>query len=195
MPQLQRYRELFTGFQRVRWHAAAACMQGELTHITEKQWTGWLETPVDPFIGGIAQGDISRGLEQLRDDFDTARLSACFTCGECSSACPVSGGRSVFDPRTLFWLCVSCGRCTEACSQLVDGRQLISRIQELAVETGAVDIEFRLRLEQANKVIYNRFLEEVDKLFDPDREIVETFSTKEKFSRMPTEYTCMSLPV
>jgi len=65
-------------------------------------------------------------------------MSSCFTCGECSSSCPVAVERSAFDPRFIFrmvnlglaeelllspsiWLCVQCGRCTEACSQLVDG--------------------------------------------------------------------------
>lgn len=210
--RLQRYRELFTRFQRVRWHAATACMQGEMTKITDKQWHKWLQTPADASAGWIAQSDMLRGFEQLRAEFDTSRLSACFTCGECSSACPVSGGPSVFDPRTLFrmvnlglvedlmqspsiWLCVSCGRCTEACSQLVDGRQLISRLQELAVETGAVDMEFRLRLEQANKVIYGRFLDEIDTLFDPDQDIVETYRTSGKSLRISAECACTSPPV
>lgn len=210
--RLQRYRELFTRFQRVRWHAAAACMHGKLKQITEKQWHSWLQTPAHASVDWIAQGDIFRGLKQLRDEFDTSRLSACFTCGECSSACPVSGERSVFDPRTIFrmvnlglvedlmqspsiWLCLSCGRCTEACSQLVDGRQLISRLQELAVETGAVDMEFRLRIEQANKVIYGRFLDEIDTLFGPHRDVAETSSSSGKSRRMPAEYACTSLPV
>ncbi len=69
-----------------------------------------------------------------------------------------------------IWLCVDCGRCTETCSQLVDGRQLIRRLQELAIESGVVDKNFRLRLERVNRTLYTYFINEIDVLFDFNRD-------------------------
>jgi len=47
----------------------------------------------------------------------------------------------------------------------VDGRQIIEQVKTLAVRTGAIDIDFHLRVEHANQLIYKRFLQEIDLLF------------------------------
>ena len=63
-----------------------------------------------------------------------------------------------------IWLCIDCGRCTGSCSQLVDGRRLIDQVKELATLWGVLDIDFHLRVEHANQVIYKYFLNEIDRL-------------------------------
>jgi heterodisulfide reductase subunit C len=175
------YRELLGQFQRVRWRATAKCMQGEFDTISETLFMNWLQTTIVdhchemplslPTIG-------SASFKNTLNEFDVAR---CFTCGECSSACPVSWERSVFDARTIFrmanlglkdrllespaiWLCIKCGRCTEVCSQGVTGRSLIESLQKMAVDYGVVDPGFRFRLERANRMIYAHLLAQIDSL-------------------------------
>jgi heterodisulfide reductase subunit C len=187
MDTVRRYYLLFARFQRVRWHAVEACLSSDLDGVSRRQWCEWLEKPVPVPTRAILQQDLLRRSNGLWDTIDVSRAAACFTCGECSSACPVSGERSVFDPRHIFhmanlgmlaellqspsiWLCVDCGRCTETCSQLVDGRQLIRRLQELAIESGIVDKNFRLRLERVNRTLYTYFINEIDGLFGFNRD-------------------------
>jgi len=63
-----------------------------------------------------------------------------------------------------IWLCVQCGRCTEACSQLVDGCRMIASLREFAVQEGAVDADFALRVRDAQKQIYTRWVDATDEL-------------------------------
>jgi heterodisulfide reductase subunit C len=177
----QQYQGLFQRFQRVRWRAVQACYQGELEALSDSRWKAWLDTPVMDLARSIVYAKLFNGSPAFRRSAADSKLANCFTCGECSSACPVSGERSAFDPRYLFrainlglqeellhspsiWLCIGCGRCSEACSQLVDGRGMIAALQEQALETGAVDADFRGRLTRANKIIFPRLLESIDDL-------------------------------
>ena len=174
-----RYRKLFARFHRIRWHAVTLILKGELKSITDRQWHDWLHTPVSAPSRTITLAAINHRKAELGEIPIDTRLSACFTCGECSSACPIACERDVFDPRTIFrmanlsltdklltspsiWLCVGCGRCSEACSQLVDGRNMILALRNLAFESGAVDPEFPSRLAQADRIVYARFLDAVD---------------------------------
>lgn len=177
----QQYQLLFQRFQRVRWHAVQACYQGELGAVSDSRWRAWLETPIVDGVRPIVYAELFNGSPAFRRSAADSKLANCFTCGECSSTCPVAGERSVFDPRYLFrainlglqeellhspsiWLCIGCGRCTEACSQLVDGRAMIAELQKLALETGAVDADFHWRLARANKLIFSRLLDSIDEL-------------------------------
>ena len=177
----RQYQDLFQRFQRVRWRAVQACYKGELEALSGSQWKAWLDTPVLDPVRTIAYHELFGGSTAFRGSAAESKTADCFTCGECSSPCPVSGERSVFDPRFLFrainlglqeeilhspsiWLCIGCGRCTEACSQLVDGRAMIAALQELALETGAVGQDFNWRLKRANKIIFPRLLDGIDEL-------------------------------
>jgi heterodisulfide reductase subunit C len=177
----QQYQLLFQQFQRVRWHAVQTCYQGELEALSDSRWKGWLATPVVEPLAPVAFRELFGGSAAFRRSVADSKLAHCFTCGECSSACPVSGESSVFDPRYLFrainlglqeellhspsiWLCIGCGRCTEACSQLVDGRSMIAALQEQALASGAVDEGFQERLTRANQIIFSRLLQNIDEL-------------------------------
>ena len=182
MDAMRLYQDLFTNFQRVRWHAVNHCFMEELEIFTDRMWHDWLEKPVHSSKSFIAPQKSGRFIREVKAMMVSSRTLACFTCGECSSACPVVCERSVFDPRVLFrminlgmidelmrspsiWLCIDCGRCTESCSQLVDGRRLIDQVKELAILWGVVDIDFHQRVEHANQVIYKYFLNKIDLLF------------------------------
>jgi heterodisulfide reductase subunit C len=188
MDVLRRYNDLFTKFQRVRWHAVNHCFNEELEMLTDQMWHDWLEKPVHYSTSRITPQAPNRLMSGVKDMIGSNRTLACFTCGECSSVCPVDCEPSVFDPRVLFrminlglidelaqspsiWLCIGCGRCTECCSQLVDGAQMIDQLKELAVQQGWVDRDFHLRVEHANRIIFTRFLDEIDLLltFVPER--------------------------
>lgn len=181
MDTLRRYHALFAKFQRVRWHAVNHCFNEDFENLTDQMWHDWLEQPVRPLTSSIKK--ISVPIDKdIRAMMVSSQSLACFTCGECSSACPIICERSVFDPRVLFrminlgmvdelmrspsiWLCIDCGRCTNSCSQLVDGRQLLNQVKELATHRGVLDVDFNLRVEHANQVIYKYFLNEIDQLF------------------------------
>ena len=181
MDTLRRYHALFTKFQRVRWHAVNHCFNEDFENLTDQMWHDWLEQPVRPLTSSIKK--ISVPIDKdIRAMMVSSQSLACFTCGECSSACPIICERSVFDPRVLFrminlgmvdelmrspsiWLCIDCGRCTISCSQLVDGRQLLNQVKELATHRGVLGVDFNLRVEHANQVIYKYFLNEIDQLF------------------------------
>ena len=47
---------------------------------------------------------------------------------------------------------------------------MIRRLQELAIESGVVDKNFRLRLERVNRILYTYFINEIDVLFDFNRD-------------------------
>jgi heterodisulfide reductase subunit C len=175
------YYDLFRRFQRVRWHAVDNCLRGGSEPVTEARWRAWLNTPLPDTGPPLSSQRLFHGSPSFRQAAKGAELSACFACGECSSACPVSGERGAFDPRVIFrmanfglteellgspliWLCVQCGRCTEACSQLVDGCRMIASLRELAVHEGRVGEDFALRVRDAQKQSYVRWVDAVERL-------------------------------
>jgi len=177
----QRRRDRFARFQRVRWRAAAAALAGRTVELTEARWQRWMDTPPPPAPYQVISGNIMPAFLKYQKPMQETRILRCFACGECSSACPISCQRRVFDPRTLLrmvhlgqadalfrspalWLCLECNRCTDACSQKVDGRGMIRFLRDAAVKSGAVDPAFFSRLEQSNRVIYPRFLKVIDEL-------------------------------
>lgn len=181
---IRRLQDVFTKFQRVRWHAVNRCFKAGLESLTDEVWQEWLEQPFQSNKGPVNPHAVSRFSSEVKQLMESSQTSACFTCGECCSACPTISDQHVFNPRTLFrminlglldeliqspsiWLCISCGRCTDSCSQLVDGRQLIEQVKDLAVQTGGVDAEFCLRVEHANQIIFKRLLDAIDEVIWP----------------------------
>jgi len=178
----RRLQLLFAQLQRVRWRAVEQCLNNNFVDLSREQIDQWLADPVPESSLAISPEGILPGGSLFGDSAAATRSAACFTCGECSSACPVSGERSVFDPRVIvrmvnfglaeelvkspsIWLCLSCGRCTEACGQQVDGRQMIQRLQEAAVFDAGVAPITIFRMKEAEALIYSHFLDRVDDIF------------------------------
>jgi heterodisulfide reductase subunit C len=199
---MAQFKELFARFQRVRWHTIQRCLEGEPLQLTEATWHAWLDTPVPASLKTLSTEDLFQAEVEFGNARQHAETASCFTCGECSSACPVASGRSVFDPRTIFrmvnlglsravltspslWICIGCRRCTDACSQMVKGHQLIKELRELAIQGGAVDRFFPFRLEKANRLIYTRLLKEIDRVlgFAETGENTCLFETEENILR------------
>jgi len=180
LEMVMRRRILFARFQRVRWRLAEQCLNGEMESMTDDQWYDWLETPINGIKRKISFAELNSS-KVFRNAVDNSSIHYCFNCTECTNSCPISSGRNVFDPLWIFhmvhlgleeeilkspsiWLCIACQRCTEACSQLVKGQSIIQRLQEMAIEKGIVNRDFLYRWKKAQKIIYPRFIKEIDDL-------------------------------
>lgn len=179
----RRLQLLFAQLQRVRWRAVAQCLNNNFDSLSREQIDQWLADPVPETGHVISPQGILPGGSVFGDSATATRSGACFTCGECSSTCPVSGERSVFDPRFIIrmvnfglaeellrspsiWLCLSCGRCSDACGQQVDGRQILQRLQTAAVSDAGVTPLAVYRMKEAEALIFSYFLDMVDIIFD-----------------------------
>jgi heterodisulfide reductase subunit C len=175
------YRKLISDFQRVRWKATAHCFKYELNTIDNSTWYRWLRSPLrkpvyNPIFLGhrpeIPGGDPGAQFPQGR---------SCVTCSECSGCCPIMSDGDVFDPQRIIrqanlglaanllaspaiWLCLGCKRCAEACSQAASGYAVIQQLQQRALDTHIVDAGFQIRLRAADRIIYPKFLDEIDTL-------------------------------
>jgi heterodisulfide reductase subunit C len=178
---LLHYKDLLGRLQRVRWHATVRCLDGGLNGVSEQQWYKWLNTPVQPPEARITPKVSNDRTVHFRQGANT-NITLCLTCSECTNCCPVFYERSVFDPQAIIrmvnlglteellqspsiWLCLSCGRCSRACTQTVKGREIITRLRQLAIESGEVSPQLPYRLKKADKVIYPRLLDEIDVCF------------------------------
>ena len=174
------YRKLFIEFQRVRWRVAAHCFKAPLEAMPSQLWYKWLKTPLRQSGYYISETVLPSGqMPRLLPSQDDGK--ACFTCSECSTCCPIFGERNVFDPQRIIrmanlglddqvlkspsiWLCLGCRRCTDYCTQLVRGHDIIRRFQDEAIAKGVVDPWYPNRLLEADRLIYPRFLDEIDAL-------------------------------
>lgn len=179
---LNAHRKLFAEFQRVRWRAVAHSFNHNLDHLPDQTWYQWLKKPIRntgyrPVI--LGRNPVAPPLPHNEIGFPS---HTCLTCSECSSSCPIICDKGVFDPQRIIrmatlgitaellrspaiWLCLGCQRCTEACSQTVSGHALIQRLRQQAIENGIVDSGLPIRLLEADRIIYPKFLDEIDTLF------------------------------
>lgn len=179
---VKRHQELFSRFQRTRWHMLLRCMRGEPSIFEESHWREWLETPVPISSKPVHLNGAFAKSRKIKGSLQAFNTAACFTCGECSSTCPLCYERGVFDPQWIFrmvnlglgeelmrspaiWMCLGCQRCTNACSQLVKGHHIIESLRQLAISEGFVAEAFPLVWKEYQKKLYNRLLDEVDLLF------------------------------
>jgi heterodisulfide reductase subunit C len=178
-PMAAAYRKLMGQFQRVRYRAILRAMHGEFTAISTREWYQWFEKPIrNPLYKEI---EFAAGAHANKPFTVAAghNPSACLSCSECSSCCPIFYERTTFDPQSIIrmanlgltdelikspsiWMCLGCRRCSQTCSQLVSGYDVISRLRLLAIERGHVDPCFPSRLVQLDRLIYPRLLEEID---------------------------------
>lgn len=177
-----RHYELYGRFQRARWHMVFRCSRGEPSLFSKTQWYQWLNTLIPSPSKKVLFMSRSSGTPGLKDSLRQFSVAACFTCGECSSACPIFYERSVFEPQWIFrmvnlglteeliqspaiWLCIGCQRCTNSCSQLVKGHLIIERLKQLAVSEGFVTEKFLIAWKDYQKNLYNQLLDEINLLF------------------------------
>jgi len=178
----RKHQELYGRFQRAKWHMFLRCLRGESPRFSKTQWYDWLNIPIPPSAGKIFSKNPSSDNNRLKGALSEFAATACFTCGECSSACPVCYERSVFEPRLIFrmanfglaeelmqspmiWLCIECQRCTNACSQLVKGHLIIEHLRQLSLSEGFVTKQFLLAWKDYQINIYTLLLDEIDILF------------------------------
>ncbi len=176
---VQKYQDFYSKLQRVRWHAAAACTSGDLNEISDETWNKWISTPAQKADSKVQPGKLP---DTMKGKASEAHTHACFTCSECSNVCPIFFERNAFDPQLIMrmvnlclidellqspsiWLCLECERCSESCGQLVKPHQIIKGLREMAKLRGIVDAYFPFRFEQANKLVFARFIEGVNEIF------------------------------
>lgn len=179
---LCRYKDLFGRFQRVRWNMAKRSGHQQDISLSKSKWHEWLNRPIQSPNSTVAHASMFSYSQNFRKAINNANASSCFTCRECSSACPVVYERGVFDPVWIFrmanfglaeeiltspsiWLCIACQRCTSACSQLVEGHLIIQGLQQTAIDEGMVDKSFPLIWKEFSTELYPHLLDEIDSLF------------------------------
>jgi len=174
------YRSLMSKFQRLRWHMADACIKSGYVPDLEQNLSVWMEKKIELSDKTINLNETlsASGWFPRR----AANCQSCFTCGECSSTCPISVSRDIFDPVWIFrmanlglleelanspsiWLCLGCQRCTQACSQGVRGHELIQDVREFALAQGILDQGFLNRWMQSQQKL-NKYLKyKIDQIF------------------------------
>lgn len=176
------YRLLCSHLHKVRWHIASQCLNGNNVSVLVTEWQQWLESPVESLTGTISFEELRSSKETYGNVVENMKTAICFTCGECSSGCPVFNEKGIFDPRWIFrmvnfgliehllkspsiWLCIDCQRCSDNCSQNVVGHRTIQNLRELAIEKGFVAKDFPYRWQEIQKTLYLQFLEKIDALF------------------------------
>lgn len=177
---VQTCNRLWIQFQKVRWHVVQVCLQGrEIENISEQQWEKWLDSKIPEPGGTIHQGNGTPSPDALKIWNRSYLTTNCYTCSECSSLCPASCERGIFDPSAIvrmanlgmleellvspsIWLCLECHRCSESCSQMVDSANLIKSLQELSFSSGAVDYGLKIRIEHSMRVAYQRLIVDID---------------------------------
>jgi len=184
----ERYKILCSELHLIRWHLASQSMKDRNFSLNGVRWRELLEKPVSTTEETVSFESLSadsREFKKAADNYlgDPTNASYCFTCGGCSSVCPVFYDRNIFDPLRILrmanlrmrgdildspsiWLCLECERCTNACTQRVKGHLIIRRLQELALEQGFVDKNFPQRWQEIQKVLYIQFVEEIDFIFN-----------------------------
>jgi heterodisulfide reductase subunit C len=170
---------------RVRRRLAVLCLEGQPIPDLSLEWDQFGK----PLEGDEDQEVILTGTEDSRTFRSAIReymgfateVDSCFTCRQCTNACPVGREPVLFDPLRIFrkvtfglrdellssptpWLCIDCGTCALACSQKVRGNLVIRRLQQLAFEQDYVNPGFLSCWRMAQEIAYKQFLEKVDLL-------------------------------
>jgi heterodisulfide reductase subunit C len=154
-------------------------MTGDLTEMSDETWNKWLTTRAQRADSKVHPSKLPDTLKGIASE---AHTHSCFTCSECSNVCPIFFERNAFDPQLIMrmvnlglidellqspsiWLCLECERCSDACGQLVKPHQIIKGLREMAKLKGIVDTYFPFRLEQAQKLVYERYIKGVNSIF------------------------------
>ena len=187
---LQQRRALLDTLPRILWHTAQALLQGRTPDVAQS-WDHWRLTPLPQTarppirLAPSSKKDAALRAELRKLGADETPLAACFTCRECSSACPVCREPAFFEPLKVFrlfnlgqieellhsptlWVCLDCRSCIPACSQGVKGALIIRHLQELACREGIVGRDFFGKWQQARDEVFRCMVGEIDRLLDDD---------------------------
>jgi len=175
------YNNFISKFQRVRWHMANFCIHSSdfMFDNIEQNFQTWMTKEVVLPQKTLNLNKITSVSGWIARE--TSSSLSCFTCNECSSVCPVSAGRDIFDPVWIFrmlnmglldelavspsiWLCLGCQRCTQTCSQGVRGHEIIYAIREYAISNGIIKQSFLYRWMYAQQKLDKYYQGEIDKL-------------------------------
>jgi len=176
---VQNIQNIWTQFQKIRWHMVEICIQGEeIRALSAEQVDEWLNREDFRPDAIVRQGKGQPYPDTLKTVNNSYSTTHCFTCSECSSVCPISCNRNLFDPSAIvrmvnlgmtadllktpsIWLCLECGRCSDCCSQRIDGANLIQDLRDLSLSTGAVDFGLKIRIENAFRLAYQYLIREI----------------------------------
>jgi heterodisulfide reductase subunit C len=104
-------------------------------------------------------------------------ITRCFSCGTCTTGCPVREVTDVYNPRRIIrmallgmkkdvlssqfiWLCSSCYTCFERCPQDVKVPELMNAIKNIAVREGYIPPSMKIQLDLLSS--FGRLLELTD---------------------------------
>jgi heterodisulfide reductase subunit C len=178
----RRLRSVYSQLHRVRRQVLDLCFDDKPIPDLASEWHRLAHAPLEgkfdrqPVL--TAPSSSVRRASRNYLGFPT-NVDFCFTCAECSNACPVACDRAVFDPMWInrmaaygffeeilrspsIWLCIKCQSCTSACTQQVKGHLVISKLQEMAIKEGFIDPALKSRWSEMEKLVYMQFLKEID---------------------------------
>ncbi len=176
--------QLQTAFQRVRLHTVSACLKGEKTTAFAFNWDHLAEQEPPTDSSPVIDLEMITGRKAFRkatDDFYGmgTHIKRCYTCYQCSNACPVSLEQTVFSPLSIFrladmgmgksvltqpslWLCIQCQSCTRACCEGVNGHIVIKSLRHMALAEGYVSVTSLRQWEDVQKDLYDAYLDRID---------------------------------
>jgi heterodisulfide reductase subunit C len=170
---------------RVRWHIVNQRARDGKLEAMVADWRRWADEPIQTTnsviaVEGVADSDCGQALfEQLGF---TVELTTCMTCTACTTSCPVSHDRELFDPVAIFrllnfgnldellgmpsiWMCLSCQRCTDVCTQQVPGHLVLAAVQQLSIDRGCAPTDMRAWLWEVDQRLHAIFIQRVGSLF------------------------------
>lgn len=181
---LEGVQQLQKEFQRVRLHTASACLRGEKTTAFPSNWDHLAgeEPPTDSLpVIDLEMITKRKAFRKATDDFYGmgTHIKRCYTCYQCSNACPVCLEQPVFSPLSIFrianmgmgesvltrpslWLCIQCQSCTRACCEGVMGHIIIKSLQRMALAKDYVNVNSLRQWENLQKDLYHAFLDRID---------------------------------
>ena len=191
-PELpEQHKDVLKGLLRALWHAADSLLDGQYPNVAE-HWDQWIRTSpsgkTNQLINLPANTPKTADFRKMVRGYGVTAtsISSCFTCRECSNACPICLDPSIFDPLKIFrfanfglkdellrspciWMCLDCQSCMSACSQGVKGALIIRQLQYIAYEEGVVAKDFPVTWQQLKGEVYGQYIREIDKLLESSR--------------------------
>jgi heterodisulfide reductase subunit C len=105
--------------------------------------------------------------DEIAEKIGLEKIKPCYSCGSCTSVCPVREVIDDFDPRRIvhmivlgmrdavlssdvIWFCCLCNSCYFVCPQGIRFSRIAAELQKMALAKGYVDNNFVKRLGPVN---------------------------------------------